>query len=163
MNEDLLLKWITMFSAIIAAVVSILNLWLSHKGKTDKFRVGLYFVRPDVSPGHVMHVVSLSDQPIEIVDFGFIYEDGNIESLPFACEVGEFASCELIHHGCTTLKKRGDFFESGFDVNVKQVIIGAFARSITQQKNKYYFLSKITLFERVKFWSKRRKILVEAL
>ncbi len=156
------MKWVTMISAIIAAGVSVITLWLNYKGKTDKFRIGLCSVRPDISPGHVMHVVSLSDHQIEIIDFGFIYEDGNIESLPFACEIGQFTDCDLIHHGCTILKKRGEFFESGFDVNVEQIIIGAFARSITQEKNKYYFLSKITLFKKIKFWSKRRKILVEA-
>lgn len=134
MNEALLMKWVTMISAIIAAGVSVITLWLNYKGKTDKFRIGLCSVRPDISPGHVMHVVSLSDHQVEIVDFGFIYEDGNIESLPFACEIGQFTDCDLIHHGCTILKKRGEFFESGFDVNVEQIIIGAFARSITQEK-----------------------------
>lgn len=160
MDVDHLAKWTTMLCSIAAAILSGINLWFNHRGKIDMFRVGLYPVRPDISPGTVMHVVSCSDYPIQIVDYGFIYEDGEIESLPLLKEAGDYIPPDFIHYGNTLLTKRGDYFESGLDIRLKKDVIGAFARSITQSKNKLYFLPPYILWKRIVFLKKRRQLLL---
>lgn len=159
MDSEFWFKVGTLFCSFIASCFGVLNWWTVHRGRVDKFIVGLYSVRPELSPGTVMHVISCSDHPINIIDYGFIYEDGEIESIPFSYELGVYFPDNAIHFGSTVLEKRGDYFERGLDIQFSKQIIGSFAKSATQTTRQLYFMHNRPILDRILFWNKRRKLL----
>jgi hypothetical protein len=130
-------KWVTVGGAVVAAVTGVCNLLLQLRGKRDRFRVGMGSVEPMIEEETIMHVVSLSDHPINIVDRGFILPDETFQSFRLAWEAGEFQGDELRTRSSGELTERGAYCESGYIR--KGPALGAFARSVTQRSPRIYF------------------------
>ena len=71
MDIESLTKQITLVGAVIAAFTGVWSLWLQMCGMRDHFTVGLRTVRPEIIRETMMHVVSHSDHPIHLADYGF--------------------------------------------------------------------------------------------
>jgi hypothetical protein len=131
--------WTTLIGAVVAAVAAIWNLLLQMRGKKDNFRVGLDTVMPSCDPLTMMHVISFSDHPIKLADWGFIDANGRFESIPMTVQVSFGEDLQIVGHGEATLASRGDAFERGYERQVRPV--GAFARSIMQRRPRLHFRS----------------------
>ena len=85
-------KQVTVIGAVIAAITGSLNLWLQMRGKHDRFVVRMGGLSPSIEPETMMHVVSLSDHPIKLTDWGFIENDGRFQSARIAWETDQLHS-----------------------------------------------------------------------
>lgn len=72
MDVESLTKQITLVGAVIAACTGVWSLWLQMRGKRDHYSVGTGTVRPEIIRETMIHVVSHSDHPIYLADYGFI-------------------------------------------------------------------------------------------
>jgi hypothetical protein len=136
-------------------VTGVVSLFLQFRGKRDAFSVGLGPVTPYAGTEKFMHVVSLSDHPIEIVDYGFIEEkEGRPReefwSFPDATEHDPALMTDgiVLIRGSRILEARNSSFEAGMDYGPK--ILGAFARSITQEKPRLCFRQDVGLWARLR-------------
>lgn len=127
----------TVIGAVIAAVTGIWNLVLQMRGKSDNYIVALHAIRPILEEETVMHVVSLSDHPIALKDWGFIEPDGRLTSIHLAWETGELMSDEIVLRGEADLVARGATFESGYRRRSRPA--GAYAISVTQTRPRVCF------------------------
>ncbi len=130
-------KFITGLGAAVAAVTGIWNVWWQTRGKHDRFMIGLGAVTPTIEKETVIYVVSLSDHPIILKDWGFIEPDGKFNSLPYAGEAGELRDEETVSRGNSKLGDRSATFEMGYER--KQQPLGAYAISVTQKRPRLYF------------------------
>lgn len=140
--------WITLVSAIIAAVASASSLRLQLRGKHDSFTVGLDDLFPNVREESMMHVVSRSDHPITIVDWGFINELGLFESIPFDLETFELHLHELAGNGSHELTGYGSRFTAGYVR--RNPPHGAYAKSSLQKRPVVYLSSAMRWRDRVR-------------
>lgn len=155
MDVKFLNEWGTFAGAVIAAITGLTSLFLQFRGKRDNFAVGLDTVTPYAGTETFMNVVSLSDHPIEIVDYGFIEERGERKqeefwSFPEASEHDPALMSEgvVMMRGSRFLKERNASFESGMDYG--PTVIGAFAKSITQKRPKLKFRANVGLWTRIR-------------
>jgi hypothetical protein len=147
---------VTVIGAVIAAVTGIWNLVLQMRGKRDDFVVGLYAVRPVLEEETVMHVVSHSDHPITLTDWGFIEPDGRLTSINMSWETGDLMSEEIVVRGSADLAARGATLESGYTRRKRPV--GAFAISVTQSRPRVCFDSDTPYWRRLSVrWRLLRK------
>lgn len=98
-------KQITVIGAVIAAATGIWNFWWQIRGKNDRFAVRMGGLSPSIEPETMMHVVSLSDHPIKLKDWGFIEIDGSFQSARMAWETGQLHSEETTDRGAPRLCK----------------------------------------------------------
>ena len=140
--------WITLVSAIIAACASAWSLWLQLRGKHDNFTVGLDDLYPTIREESMMHVVSRSDHPITIVDWGFINELGLFESIPLDLETLELHSQELAGHGSNELAGYGARFTAGY--TRRKTPLGAFAKSSLQKRPVVYLSPAMPWLDRAR-------------
>jgi hypothetical protein len=148
-------EWVTLIGAVVAAVAGIWNLTLSLRGKTDEFRVGLGSATPEATPEMMLHVISLSDHPITIADYGFIEDksETNKEEVFFSFRMAfdldpSLGMENVTYRGTVHLKKRGDPFEAGMMFSPK--VIGAFARTMTQKRPKLTFDPNVSWWRSLK-------------
>lgn len=122
-------EWVTLAGAVIAALTGIWN--LLARGKRDNFRVGFDTVSPSIQRETMLHVVSRSDHPIKLTDWGFIEADGRFSSLPMEIEAegASFGESVLVY-GSSELATRGASFETGY---TRDDAAGVYAKSITQR------------------------------
>jgi hypothetical protein len=80
-------------------------------------------MRPPISRGEWLHVVSQSDHQINLLDCGFIGPTGALLSLPQLDNDHPGPGDEQVSvRGSTTFEKRGDLFEIGpIDLPDKQI------------------------------------------
>lgn len=137
MNIDGIAKVLTVFGASIAALTGIVNLSLQFRGKRDRFAVRLGSASPSVERETMLRVVSMSDHPVSLVDWGFLSDKGTFQSIRMDWETGDLSSDEIVQHGFPKLESFGANFESGYIRREEPV--GAFAISATQDLPKVYF------------------------
>ena len=137
MDVDFLTKLITLVGAVIAACTGVWSFWLQMRGKRDHYSVGPGTVRPKIIRETMMHVVSHSDHPIYLADYGFIDTDFQLASILLEQGLLDFHDSHVYTRGGSSLGKRNDYFEIGYIR--RDTPIGAFARSVTQTRPKIEF------------------------
>lgn len=152
MDADSITKWLTVIGAIVGSVSGIWSLYLQLRGKRDTFLVQLGSLQPDTLPLTFMHVVSLSEHPIKIIDYGYIERNGRLVSIPWEAELDVHARMSVMTVGSPNLESWGASFEAGY--NRGGHLIGAFARSPTQLKPRLQFTPASHLHQRV--WTRLR-------
>ena len=147
-------EWITVIGATVAAIASVWNLALQVRGKRDRLVVGLGSVSPSTDEETLLHVVSYSDHPIKLSDWGFIEADGRFSSIVMDWETGTLRSAEVLTRGSSELVGFGSHFESG--CVRREAPSGAYAVSITRRSPFLYFDSAMPrwrrLWIRVRLW-----------
>ena len=78
-----------------------------------------------------MSVISRSDHPIRLTDWGFIEPNGTFTSLILEWETGSLHGEEITTRGTSRLEGFGQHFETGYVRS--QVPLGAYAISATQR------------------------------
>ncbi|WP_415760591.1 hypothetical protein [Pseudomonas sp. LT1P18] len=147
MDVESLTKLITLAGAVIAACTGVWSLWLQMRGKRDRFTVGPGTVRPEILRETAMHVVSHSDHPIQLADYGFIDPDFQFSSIPLEQELYDFHDSHVFTRGESALEKRSDYFEIGYVR--RDTPIGAFARSVTQSRPRIGFAYDTPLWKKL--------------
>ena len=152
MDFDEFTKLATVPGILIAAITGVWNLWLQIRGNHDRFVVGLGSVLPSIEQEMMMHVVSHSEHPIRLRDWGFIESDGRFQSARMAWETMQLHSEEIMHRGSTDLADRNDTYEYGYICGERP--LGAFARSMTQQRPRICFSSDAPYWRRlwIRLW-----------
>ena len=93
-----------------------------------------------------MHVVSLSDHPIQVSDYGFIDSDHRLRSIQLELEEC-FDDTQVIGRGESLLDGYSSIFERGYVR--RPAPIGAFARSATQSRPRLSFDSDVPFWTRL--------------
>lgn len=145
MDVELWTKWATLGGALIAAFSGVWSLLIQLRGKRDSYIVCLGSSQPEIVQETMMHVVSLSDHPIQIADYGFIDGDQRLRSIPLELEEC-FEDTQVIGRGESMLEGYSSVFERGYVR--RPVPIGAFARSATQSRPRLSFDSNVAVWKR---------------
>lgn len=140
-------KLVTAIGAVIAAITGVWNLFLQLRGKYDNFAVGLDSVSPTIEPETMMHVVSHSDHPIELTDWGFIEADGRFRSFLMDLEAGSLQGDEIYSRGSSKLEGFGAHFDTGYKRKTRS--FGAYAISVMQKRPRLYFTSEMPYWRRI--------------
>lgn len=90
MDVESLTKQITLVGAVVAACTGVWSLWLQMRGKRDHYSVGTGTVRPEIIRETMIHVVSHSDHPIYLADYGFIDPNFKFSSILLEQELHDF-------------------------------------------------------------------------
>lgn len=144
--------WIAVIGAAVAAVASVWNLRLQLRGKQDQFVVRLGGSSPSIEQETMLHVVSHSDHPVKLTDWGFIEADGSFTSFPMEWETGGLHTGEITSRGTTELEKFGAFFETG---HIRRPdVYGAYAISITRRRPCVCFSTSMPIWRR--WWIRLR-------
>lgn len=151
-------KQVTVFGAVIAATTGVWNFWWQIRGKNDRFAVRMGELLPSIEQETMMHVVSLSDHPIKLKDWGFIESDGGFQSARMAWQTGQLHNEEITRRGSTDFAKRGDSYEWGYIC--RNPPLGAFAVSVTQQRPRICFNPNTPYWRRL--WIKLRLLWVDS-
>lgn len=72
----------TIVGVVVAAVASVTNLYLQLRDRGDRYVLRFGSLTPPYSPGQSLYVVNRSKHPILFVDYGFVFENGSLYSLP---------------------------------------------------------------------------------
>lgn len=140
---DALQKWVTLAGAVVGAVAGVLNLWWKYREKSDRIRVALDLIDPQISPGEFLHVVNLCDHPIRLADYGFVMRTGKLLSLP-QLDADEPCGNERITYGSALLETRNSSFETGTTLRDRPV--GVYARTTNQSKPQITFRNDTPLW-----------------
>lgn len=127
-----LTDYVTLVGAVIAAAAGVWNLLLQMRGKRDRFLVRLGAMSPTIEEETMMSVVSRSDHPIRLIDWGFIEANGSFTSFLLEWEVGDLQSEEITSRGTARLESFGQHFETGYVR--RERALGAYAISATQRR-----------------------------
>jgi hypothetical protein len=127
-----LTDYVTLVGAVIAAAAGVWNLLLQMRGKRDRFLVRLGAMSPTIEEETMMSVVSRSDHPIRLIDWGFIEANGSFTSFILEWEVGGLHSEEITARGAPRLENFGLHFETGYVR--RESPMGAYAISATQSR-----------------------------
>jgi hypothetical protein len=145
---DNIQKWVMLTSAVIAAVVSSWNLWTKFRENEDKIKVGFGPLEPPIEPGYWLHVISKSNYPMSLKDYGFINESGKLLSLP-QLDADEPPDENVCIRGKSFFNQRGDLFETG-PIILRDKQIGAFAIIVGQERSTLNFQYGMPFYKR--FW-----------
>lgn len=148
MDVDFWTKWATLAVAVVAAISGVWSLLIQLRGKRDNFKVGMGTISPEVLPETVMHVVSISEHPIKIADYGFIELNGQLTSIPMEAELTDYIAHEGLFRGAMLLEKRGDSMEVGYCR--RKAVIGCFALTNLQAHPKIAFNYDTSLWNKIK-------------
>lgn len=119
---------------------------ITYSREARRFLVRLGTVSPSIEPATMLHVVSHSDHPIKLTDWGFIGAKGSFHSFQLDWDAGELQNEEISSHGSSDLADRGAFFESGY-VRMTEPL-GAYAKSVMQTRPRLYFNSEMPYWRR---------------
>jgi hypothetical protein len=136
----------TLVGVIVAAATGIWNLVLLMRGKRDSFILRSGTVSPDIYPQEILSVVSKSDHPIALADWGFIEANGTFSSIPMDAAADPSMNEDLMKTGSIKLAAWGDTFETGY--RRRDESIGVFARTVTQTLPRLAFDSNAPLWRR---------------
>ena len=124
--------YVTLAGAVVAAVAGVWNLIFQMRGKRDLFLVRLGSLSPAIEEETMLSVVSRSDHPIRLIDWGFIEANGSFTSFILEWEVGGLHSEEITSRGTSQLASFGEHLETGYVR--RQMPLGAYAMSATQSR-----------------------------
>lgn len=137
--------WLTFAGAVGAGITGVLNLWWKATEKTDKIRVGMGTIGAEQLPQTMLHVVSRSDHPIVVADYGFIRDSGELMSLPEYWEECPYEMDGLVR-GEHTLASRNASFEAGIPLGWRAV--GCYARTSSQGRVRLAFRRSLAIHRR---------------
>ncbi|MCH5144631.1 hypothetical protein JMF94_05990 [Desulfovibrio sp. UIB00] len=126
------------FGILISAIGGIIVIYDKLFERKDRFVVKYGSYRSEMDDRDAMFIVSKSFRPISIRDYGFIKEDGQLESIPW---IGECASeCDRYD-----IEKRGKLENMEYNQHCEikcrtgERLVGAFAIGSTQNFPKLAF------------------------
>lgn len=155
MNMKDFTDYVTLLGALVAAGVGVWNLILQMRGKRDLFLVRLGSLSPAIGHETMVSVVSRSDHPVRLTDWGFIEANGLFTSLIMEWESGGLQGEEISARGSSLLEGFGKHFETGC---VRcQMPLGAYAISATQRSPVIAFAAMMPMWQR--FWIRWRLLL----
>lgn len=140
--------WITATGAAVAAITGIVNLGLLLRGKRDKFEIRMGPVSPTYYEESMFHVVSKSDHPIKLRDWGFINERRKFESFLLDFDCGQLHDEHVVQQGKPELEKHGAYYGTGY-IRTNNPI-GAYALSVGQTRPQVAFSSDTPLSVRLR-------------
>lgn len=140
-------EWVAVVGAVIAVIAGGWKLRFLLRGKRDVFVVGLNSVSPTIGQESMLNVVSQSNHPISLSDWGFIDANGMFHSFRMDWEAGILQSDEISTRGSSELASFGATFESGYACNA--TLVGAYAKSVTQKRPRVSFASEMPYWRRV--------------
>lgn len=138
--------YVTLAGAVIAATAGVWNLILQIRGKRDLFLVRLGSLAPAIEEETMLSVVSRSDHPIRLIDWGFIEANGSFTSFILEWEVGGLHSEEITARGTPRLENFGQHFETGYVR--RESPMGAYAISATQRRPVITFDTGMPIWQR---------------
>lgn len=147
MPLDSIKDGLTVVAACVGAVAGVWNLYLSFRGKKDRFIVKCDSAMPSDDRETMLHVISKSDHVIRISDYGFIMANGSLHSLPMDDDV-RFADGEIIGRGDLELVGFNSVCERGMVIDVNT--IGVYARLVGASRPRLAFKDAATLYDRMK-------------
>lgn len=148
---DALQKWVTLVAATVAAVAGVCNLRWKYRENSDRIRVGCGLIRPQISPGEFLHVVSLCDHPVRIADFGYVMRVGKLLSLP-QLDSDEPSDDQRIIYGSSVLESRNATFETG--TTLRRQPLGDYAITTSQSRPQIAFRDDTPCWRRL--WLRMR-------
>lgn len=155
MDADTAIKSLTILGAAVGSISGVWSLYLQLRGKRDLYLVQLGSLYPDTTPPTYLHVVSLSEHPIRIIDYGFIEPNGRLTSIPWEAALDPHIRASTLTSDSSELSSWGDSFEAGYTRG--SPIIGAYARTTTQQRPKLQFTPYSWAHQRL--WTRLRVFL----
>ena len=143
---DELVKWVTLIGAVVAALTVLQSfLWqfLDHR---DRITVKHGSLRPPISPEQGLFVVNKSKHLVELNDYGFVLNNGEILSLPWYFEnEGLQDQVEVAFTGTSELEPRTRFEVYVYGLtNIKTV--GAYALTTTTNSPSIYIDEHFNFF-----------------
>ena len=136
------------FGILISAIGGVIVIYEKVFEKRDKFIIKFDSYRPEMDDRDAMFIVSKSFRPISIRNYGFIKEDGQLESIPW---IGECASeCDNYD-----IERRGTLENMEYNqiceikCRIAGRLVGAFAIGSTQNFPKLAFGLKVNPFKRL--------------
>ncbi len=147
-------EWVTVVGAVIAAISGCWSLLLQLRGKRDSYTVRLGTVSPSINQETSLHVVSLSDHPILLNDWGFIEASGLFSSIPLDEDTRDLQPEDVVCHGSSRLQARGETFEAGYIRS--RTPIGAYAKSATHTRPRIGFFADTPYRLRLAVWFRLR-------
>jgi len=147
--------YVTLAGAVVAAVAGVWNLIFQMRGKRDLFLVRLGSLSPAIEEETMLSVVSRSDHPIRLIDWGFIEANGSFTSFILEWEVGGLHSEEITARGAPRLENFGLHFETGYVR--RESPSGAYAISATQRRPVITFDTGMPMWRRG--WIRMRLLL----
>jgi hypothetical protein len=147
MDAEAIKGWVTVVGAVVAAATGVWTLLRQIRGKNDEFVVGLHTVSPSIRQETMLHVISHSDHPIKLTDWGFIEADGRFSSIPMDWEVDPSLGEDLAAVGSSELASRGAVFETGY--TRRDDAFGVFAKSVTQKRPRICFAREMPYRRRI--------------
>ena len=139
---------VTFIATFVAALTGIVNFAILVRGKRDRYKVRPCSLFSFICQQRIMSVVSMSDHKISIVDYGFINEDGTLDSIPYTGEIDTPEALDMFIHGNNIGMQYNDYFESGY--NKHDNSIGAYAISATQRYPRLAFSRGSSYLARLK-------------
>lgn len=124
--------YVTLAGAVVAAVAGVWNLIFQMRGKRDLLLVQLGSLSPTIEEETMLSVVSRSDHPVRLTDWGFIEANGSFTSFLMEGEVGDLQSEDITSRGNARLESFGQHFETGYVRRERP--LGAYAISATQRR-----------------------------
>ncbi|WP_164692228.1 hypothetical protein [Pseudomonas lactis] len=140
--------WATLVGALVAGCTGLFNTAIQVRGKRDVFTISPYSTFPDPDQREFMHVVSLSDHPIQLMDWGWIDDDESLSSIRRESCEPDFGSQRSDFQSPSKLESRNAVFQTGY--LRKKTPIGAYACSATQRKPKLSFKHGVSAFKKTK-------------
>lgn len=140
-------EWVTLIGVLVAAIAGVWNLLLQFRGKRDHFVVRLGSASPSIDRETMLHVVSYTDHPVKLTDWGFIEADGRFRSFRMDWETGGLETEQITSRGDSELEGFGAHFETGYVR--KAAPLGAYAISITQRRPYVCFAPEMPLWRRL--------------
>jgi hypothetical protein len=138
--------YVTLAGAVIAAGAGVWNLVIQMRGKRDQFFVRLGSLSPTIEEETMLSVVSRSDHPIRLTDWGFIEANGTFTSFIMEWEIGAFHGEEIVSRGSAAFESFGQHFETGYVRRDRP--LGAYAVSATQRSPVITFDAKMPIWRR---------------
>lgn len=138
--------YVTLAGAVIAAGAGVWNLGIQMRGKQDQFFVRLGSLSPTIEEETMLSVVSRSDHPIRLTDWGFIEANGTFTSFIMEWEIGAFQGEEIVSRGSAALESFGQHFETGYVR--RDAPLGVYAVSATQRSPVITFDTKMPMWRR---------------
>ena len=141
-----LTEYVTLVGALVAAGAGVWNLLLQMRGKSDYFFVRIGSISPSIDHETMLCVVSRSDHPIQLTDWGFIEPNGLFTSFRMGWETGDLHSEEIVSRGTFRLESFGQHFETGYVR--QQMPFGVYAISATKRSPVITFDTEMPLCRR---------------
>lgn len=139
--------YVTLLGAMVAAGAGVWNLILQMRGKCDLVLVQLGSLSPAIEEETMLSVVSRSDHPIRLTDWGFIEANGTFTSLIMEIEADLLHVEEIVQRGSSRLESFGQHFETGY--SRCRAPLGAYAITATQHRPVIAFNRAVPVWRRV--------------